>query len=149
MRVVFLEEVEGSGHVGDVKDVADGYARNYLLPRNLAAPATPANVQRAQAKAQKAARIQEKLDAEARAVAERVADKAITIRVKVGEQGRLYGSVTAAHIAEELEKLLGHPLERHIVQLEEPLRQLGTYEVPVRFTRNVQSHVQVEVAPEE
>lgn len=149
MKVVFLEDVEGSGHLGEVKDVADGYARHYLLPRNLAAVATPANIQRAQAKAQKEARLQAKRDAEAQALVEKLAGKAITIAVKAGEQGRLYGSVTAAHIADEVEKLLGQPLDRHSVVLEEPLRQLGSYQVPLRFTRNVHTQLQVEVVAEE
>ena len=149
MKVVFLEEVEGSGRIGEIKDVANGFARNYLLPRRLAAPATPADIRRAEARAEKEARRQAVLDEEAQAVAEKLAGAVIAISARVGEQGRLYGSITAADIAEEVSKLAGRQIEHRQILLAEPLKELGTHEINVKLTRNVEAPVQVEVASEE
>src|SRR5579884_2526980 len=96
MKVVFIEEVVGTAVPGEVKEVKNGFARNYLLPRGLAIPATKAALQRAEALAKKEEKRQAALDAEARRVVEQLEGKPIVIRARVGEQGRLYGSVTAA-----------------------------------------------------
>jgi len=148
VKVVFLQEVEGSGRTGEVKNVADGFARNYLLPRKLAAPASDHNVRIAQGRADVEAKHQAKLDADAAVLAERLAGHAVTLTAKAGPQGRLYGSVTARDIAEALEGPLGHVLEHRQVELEEPIRQVGVFEVPLRLSRNVKSIVQVEVVGE-
>jgi large subunit ribosomal protein L9 len=148
VKVVFLEEVEGSGRTGEVRNVANGYARNYLLPRKLAIPATDHNIRIAQARAETEAKRQAVLDADATVLAEKVAGVTITIEVKVGEQGRLYGSVTARDISEALEKPLGLLLEHRQVELQEPIRQVGLFEVPLKLSRNVRASVQVGVLGE-
>jgi large subunit ribosomal protein L9 len=148
VKVVFLEEVEGSGRIGEVRNVANGYARNYLLPRKLAVPATDHNVRVAQARAEVEAKRQAKLDADAEVLAEKLVGLSVSIEVKVGEQGRLYGSVTARDISEALEKPLGFLLEHRQVELEEPIRQVGVFDVPLRLSRNVRASVQVAVLGE-
>jgi len=148
VKVVFLEEVEGSGRIGEVRTVANGYARNYLLPRKLAVPATDHNIRIAQARVETEAKRQAVLDADATVLAEKVAGVTITIEVKVGEQGRLYGSVTARDISEALEKPLGLLLEHRQVELQEPIRQVGLFEVPLKLSRNVRVSVQVGVLGE-
>ena len=148
MKVVFLEEVEGSGRIGEVRNVADGYARNYLLPRKLAVPATDHNIRMAQARVQAEAKHQAGLDAEAAVLAEKLAGLTITIEVRAGEQGRLYGSVTTRDIVEALEKPLGLLLEHRQVELEEPIRRVGLFGVPLRLSRNVRASVQVAVLGE-
>jgi large subunit ribosomal protein L9 len=148
VKVVFLQEVEGSGHTGDVKNVANGFARNYLLPRKLAAAATDHNIRLAQARADVEAKHQAKLDADASALSERLVGHSITLTMKAGPQGRLYGSVTARDIAEALEGPLGHMLEHRQVELEEPIRQVGVFDVALRLSRNVRATVQVEVLGE-
>lgn len=148
MKVVFLQEVEGSGRTGEVKNVADGFARNYLLPRKLAAPATDHNIRIAQARAGAEAKSQAKLDADAAVLAERIVGHTVTFTAKAGPQGRLYGSVTVRDIAEALEGPLGHLLEHRQVELEEPIRQIGVFEVPVRLSRNVRATVLVEILGE-
>ena len=148
MKVVFLEEVEGSGRIGEVRNVADGYARNYLLPRKLAVPATDHNIRIAQARAQTEAKHQSKLDADAEVLAGKIAGLTITIEVRAGEQGRLYGSVTTRDIAEALEKPLGLLLEHRQVELEEPIRRVGLFDVPLRLSRNVRASVRVAVLGE-
>ena len=148
MRVVFLEEVEATARTGDVKNVADGFARNYLLPRKLAAPATDHYINIAQAKAGKEERRQEKVDEEARdRVLPKVDGKAVEIEVRVGEQGKLFGSVTARDIAEALQAVTRVELEHRQVDLKEPIRELGGHEVTIKVTRNVLATVTVNVVP--
>jgi len=148
MKVVFLEEVEGTARTGDVKNVADGFARNFLLPRKLAAPANNHYINIAQAKAGKEARKQDRLDDDARThVLGKVEGKSITIEVRVGEQGKLFGSVTARDIAEALQETTRVELEHRQVALKEPIRDLGAHEVTVKLTRNVLASVTVNVQP--
>jgi large subunit ribosomal protein L9 len=148
MKVVFLEEVEGTARTGDVKNVADGFARNYLLPRKLAAPATEHYIAIASQKATKQARRQEREDAEARErVLPLVDGRSITIEVRVGEQDKLFGSVTTRDIAEKLHEATKVELEHRQVDLKQPIREIGAHEVPVKLTRNVIATVTVNVEP--
>jgi large subunit ribosomal protein L9 len=148
MKVVFMEEVEGTARVGEIKNVADGFARNYLLPRRLAAPATEHYVSIAQARAEKEARHQAKLDEEATTyLLPKMEGAAVAIEVRVGEQGKLFGSVTARDIAESLREATGVELEHRQVDLRQPIRELGSHEVAVKLTRNVEVKVTVNVEP--
>jgi len=147
MKVVFLDEVEGTAHTGDVKNVADGFARNYLLPRSLAAPATPHYIAIAQAKVTKHARRQERLDGEARSLLPQVEGQTVRLEVRVGEQGKLFGSVTNRDIAEALQAATKIELEHRQVDLKEPIRELGAHEVTVKLTRNVHAKMTVDVVP--
>lgn len=149
MKVVFFEDVEGTAQVGEVKDVKNGFARNFLLPRSLAAPATKDNLQRANALAQKEARRQEKLDTEARKLLDRLQGYTVTLEARVGETGRLFGSITNRDIAEKLNSSTGLSIDPHTVLLPEPIRELGERAVTIKFTRNVSAEVKVEVAPDE
>ena len=148
MKVVFLEEVEGTARTGDVKNVADGFARNFLLPRKLAAPANDHYMGIAQAKASKEARKQDRLDEDARThLLGKVDGKSITIEVRIGEQGKLFGSVTARDIAESLQEATRVELDHRQVALKEPIREIGVHEVSVKLTRNVLATVTVNVEP--
>ena len=149
MKVVFIEEVPGTAVPGDVKDVRDGFARNYLLPRNLAVPATKAALQRAEALSKVEEKRQAGLDAEAQKIVEKLEGKQILIRARVGEQGRLYGSVTTADIANRLDELLGEPIDRRRILLHTPLREVGTRQIPLRLTRNVTTSVEVVIEADE
>jgi large subunit ribosomal protein L9 len=145
MKVILTTDIQGTGKAGEVKDVADGYARNYLIPRKLAVPATAGALkgvaQRKAAESQKAA----KEEAAARALAERLTAAPVVLTAKVGDQGRLYGSITSADIAEQLSKHIGQPFDRRMIQLDEPIRQLGSFEVPVRLHRSVSTKLKVDV----
>lgn len=147
MKVVFLEEVEGTARTGDVKNVADGFARNFLLPRRLAAPATDHYITIANAKATKEARKQAKLDEDAEKLLPKVDGQEFTVEVRVGEQGKLFGSVTAREIADLVIERTKIEVEHRQVDLKQPLRELGTFQVPVKLTRNVIANVSVTVAP--
>jgi large subunit ribosomal protein L9 len=149
MKVVFFEDVEGTALVGDVKDVKNGFARNFLLPRGIAGPTTKDNMQRANSLAQKETRRQEKLDAEARGTSGKLEGLEISIEARVGETGRLFGSVTNRDIAEAIKAKSGIEVDPHIVLLPEPIRDLGPRPVTVKFTRNVLVDVMVDVTPDE
>ena len=149
MKVVLREEVKGLGGVGDVKDVADGYARNYLIPRRLATPATPGALKNVEAQRASAARRQAQAEAEARALAGRLGNTTLTLKARVGGQERLYGSITAADIAAALGRELGAPFDRRKLVLEEPIRELGTHTVPVHLARDVTTTLTVRVEAEE
>jgi len=149
MKVVLQEDVKGLGAAGDVKDVADGYARNYLIPRRLAAPATAGALKNVEAQRAAAAKRQAQLDAEARALADRLAGMTLTLKARVGSQDRLYGSITSADIATALGRELGGTFDRRKLVLEEPIRELGTHTVPVHLARDVSTTVTVNVVPEE
>ncbi|MXZ46228.1 MAG: 50S ribosomal protein L9 [Chloroflexi bacterium] len=137
MKVVFLETVEGSGTRGEVKTVAAGYARNFLLPRGLAAPATPTLLMRAETLAQEEEERQRLLDEQAQELVGKLEGQRLVIPVRVGEQGRLYGSVTNGDIAEKAGEILGEEVDRRRILLPEAIRQVGVYTVPIRLSRNV------------
>ena len=149
MKIVFLEEVEGSGLVGEVKVVKNGYARNFLLPRGLAVPATKDNLQRAERLAKADAIRQDRLDTSAQGVAKKLDGAALVFEARVGQQGRLFGSVTALNIAERLSELAGESVDHRHVLLGRALRTLGTQDVRIRLTRNVIATISVEVKAED
>jgi large subunit ribosomal protein L9 len=148
MRVVFLDDVENAGRAGEIKEVKDGFARNYLLPRKLAAAANAATVQQAEAKARALAKVQEKLDEDARAVAGKLSGSPLVIVAKVGSEGRLFGSVTGSDIADELSKRGAGTVEHKQVALAQPIKEIGRYDIDVSLTRNVKVTVAVEVQGE-
>lgn len=147
MKVVFLEEVPGSGYPGDVKDVANGYARNYLLPRKLATVANKQNLDKAEKLAEAESRRQEKLDHDASGIAGKLDGQTLTFIARVGDQGRLFGSITAGDIAEEATKLAGEEVDRHKVHLGEPIKEIGPRNVKIRLTRNIEIEVIADVRP--
>lgn len=149
MKVVFVEEVEGTAHVGEIKDVKNGFARNYLLPRNLALPATKHNLQRAEKLTKADAVRQDKLDSAAQGVADTLQGAHVTLAARVGQQGRLFGSVTATDIASKLNEETGSDIEHRQVLLSQVIRTLGTQELRVRLTRNVFADVTVTVESED
>lgn len=148
MQVVLLKDVKRLGTAGEVRTVADGYARNYLIPRGLAKPATPGAVREAQAQMAVQARQAAREQAQAQMLAEELSGVTLTFKARAGETGRLYGSVTTADIAEELEKQTGKSIDRRRLVLEEPIRELGTFEVPIRLASDVAANIKVTVEAE-
>jgi large subunit ribosomal protein L9 len=149
VKVVFLETVEGSGSMGEVRTVRPGYARNYLLPLGLAAPATPEVLARAARLREVEDERQRVQDEHAQELVGKFASSPLIIAVRVGEQGRLYGSVTSADIAGKAGEILGEELDRRRVLLPEVIRSVGVYTVPVRLSRNVVPDMQVVVVDAE
>lgn len=143
MKVILLHEVQDLGKPGDVKEVANGYARNYLLPKGLVTPATPAAMQNLREHVAAEQRRTEKRRAEQQGLADRIAATSLTFAVRVGRGDRLYGSVTSQDIANALLELQGINIDRRTIQMREPIRQLGTFEVPIRVAQGVEPKVKV------
>lgn len=146
MKVILTDEIRGLGARGDIVTVKDGYARNYLLPKNLAREATAGNLKSIEQERKKwaLAAAQEK-DAAAKS-AEAVKGTKITVEKRVGEHGQLFGSVTANDIADALEAK-GHKVDKRRIELGHPIKTLGTHDVEIRLHKDVAAHIQVEVVP--
>jgi len=148
MKVILKDDVEQLGAAGDVVEVKAGFGRNYLIPRQLAVPASPAYLRSVEMiKKQKALRDQKKLKA---AQGEKTALEAISITasVQVGEEDRVFGSVTAQNIAELL-AAAGHPVDRRKIHLEDPIKELGLFTVPIRLGHEVTAEVKLWVVKKE
>jgi len=144
MEVILKEDVNKLGHRGDVVKVADGYGRNYLLPGKLAIEATSANKAVIEQMKNSAVRKSAKEKTEAEALATQMNAVELVFERKVGENDHLFGSVTSGDIAQQLEEK-GFTVDRRKISLEEPLKQIGEYHVPVKLHREVTSHVKVTV----
>jgi len=145
MRVLLTQDVKGLGQAGEVKRVADGYARNYLIPQGLAVPATEGVLKQAEIQRRAEVRRLERSEAEAEALAEVLSTVRLSFKVKVGETGRLYGSITSADIVAGLELETGKPIDKRRVELAEPIREVGTYRVPIRLSKDVMPQITVVV----
>jgi large subunit ribosomal protein L9 len=147
MKVVLLKDVKSVGKRDDIVTVSDGYARNFLFPQKLAAEATPGALKEIQRKrAAQDAREAEML-AEAKAKAAALKDKAITLEVKCGDKGRLYGSVTAAEVAEALEKQHGIKVDKRKIDIGEPIREIGERTISVWLYSGVTTPMKLDVQP--
>ncbi len=142
MKVLLLKDVYKLGHAGDVKKVADGYARNFLIPQRLATLATVSAIKQAENLRSNASIARAKLNDELSGVAEKLNGLTLTFAVKAGETGKLYGSVTSAQIAEEILRASGLEVDRRNVG-HQPLRELGEFKVPVRLTTDLIPSVKV------
>ena len=148
MEVILKEDISNLGHRGDVIKVADGYGRNYLLPRKLAMEATAANKAVIEQMKASAVRRSAKEKAEAEQLVTQLNTIALTFTRRVGENEHLFGSVTSSDIAQEL-AAKGFSIDRRKVQLDEPLKSTGEFHVPVKLHREVTAHVSVTVKGEE
>ena len=146
MKVILTEEIRGLGTRGDVVNVKEGYARNYLLPKNLAREATPGNLKSIEQERKKWALLgqQEKITAEKAATT--VQGMKITVQKRVGENGQLFGSVTANEIADGL-MAKGVEVDKRRIELTHPIKNLGVHDVEVRLHRDVMAQIQVDVIP--
>jgi len=148
MKVVLRKDVPTLGKAGEIKEVADGYARNFLIPRSLAALATKTEMENVAAHNAAAARTLARTDAENRALATQIEGTPLTIQARTGEQGRLYGSITSGDIAEALGKALSRPIDKREIELDEPLRQLGVHKAKVHVARGITATLTVTVEAE-
>ena len=145
MKVIFIQDVKGTAKKGDTKNVADGYARNLLIPKGLAVEATPENLNLLNG--QKAS-AQHKIDVEkaaAQAAREQLHDKKVVIKAKAGTGGRLFGSVTAAQVAQAIEQQFGAKIDKKKVSLKSEIKAFGTYSAEIRLYTGIAATVTVEV----
>jgi len=147
MKIILMEDVPTLGRRGEVREVATGYARNFLLPRKLAVLATPENLQNRERLERQRARTEARARDEAQAAAARIAGLSLRVATRASEDGRLYGSVSAQDVVEFLERQ-GIPVEKRRVLLEEPIKALGEYRVPVRLHPEVTAELPVSVVRE-
>ncbi|HLR08671.1 MAG TPA: 50S ribosomal protein L9 [Bacillota bacterium] len=145
MKVIFLKDVKGKGKKGEVKDVADGYARNYLFKNNLAEEATPGNLKALEARKRKEAERKQKEKEEAVQLKNKLAEITVEIKAKAGENGQLFGSITSKHIADTLNKTYGYKIDKRKIELDQPIRALGYTNVPVKLHPDVKGTVRVHV----
>lgn len=148
MKVILTETVHGLGGRGDVVNVKNGYARNYLLPKQLAKEATPGNLKVVEQQKIKWAELEKAELAEAKSAAERIENARVTIEKRVGDAGTLYGSVTTAEIAEELDKQ-GIEIDKRRIEMPEAIKTVGEHELNVKVHREVEAKLMVEVVPTE
>jgi len=147
MKILLLKDVDNVGYAGDVKNVANGYGRNYLIPQQLAVLATPGALKQAETirKTAEKRRAQEKADAEA--IANQVGGLKLLFERRAGETGKLYGSVTSADITEAIQKKTGIDIDKRKVALPEPIRNLGDQQVTIKLMIDVATDISVEVVP--
>jgi large subunit ribosomal protein L9 len=149
MKVIFLRDVTGIGQTGQIKEVADGYARNYLLPKGLAKPATEGSLRQIEEEKALAERRYQRELAAAQTLAERLNNATLRFRAKVGEQDILFGTITSADIAEEIQAKLGVEVDRRKIDVGEPIRRPGIYSIPIRLIGDLEPRVNVVVEREE
>ena len=142
MEVILRQAVENLGKPGDVVKVSNGYARNFLLPRGVAFEATPGNLKRIAQEKERLEAAENERRAAAQTLAERLEQVSLTFSARVGEEGKLFGSVTPADIAHQLEAQ-GFQIEKRQIDLHEPLRTLGVFRVPVRLHAEVKPEIKV------
>lgn len=143
MKIVLLQDIPGKGKAGEIKEVSIGYAKNFLLPRGLALLATPAVIKQVQSKLEKE-RLQESMDREKLVeLARQIEGKEIRLQARKGAGERLFGSITAADIAEELSRATGLVIDKKKIDLETPLRRVGSYQVGVKLASDLRPLITV------
>jgi large subunit ribosomal protein L9 len=147
MKVILTQDMDSLGLAGEIVDVARGYARNYLIPKKIALDATEDNIKRTETQRKTIEVKRVKLKEDAQKIKERLAEVMISIAQKVGEEDKLYGSVTSMHIADELEKQ-GITIDRRKIMMDKPIKSLGEFSVPIKLHPQVTASIKVTVVPE-
>ncbi|MEO3945754.1 50S ribosomal protein L9 [Gorillibacterium sp. CAU 1737] len=148
MKVIFLKDVKGQGKKGEVKEVSEGYAKNFLFKQGTAKPATDGNIKTLDLQKQAEVKKKEREKDDAKALAARLGELSLTFKHKVGEGGRLFGSITTKQIAEELEKVHKITIDKRKMVLDDPIRTLGTTDIPVKLYPEVTGTLKVHVTEE-
>jgi large subunit ribosomal protein L9 len=149
MKVVFLEDVPRVAKAGEIKEVADGYGRNFLIPQKLALLVSPSALNTLETQTKIRARSQTQIEEEETELARQLEGKEITLKAKAGAQEHLHGSITSADIASELQNAAGLVIDKRKIELDEPIRQLGSYEVAIRLAKDMIPKIKVIVIEEE
>jgi len=147
MKVIFLKDAP-KGKRGEVKEVADGYARNFLFPKGLALPATPSAIKAAKVLSDEKAESQARQREELGRIAQELEGKELHFKAKAGAKGRLHGAITTASIADELSRLTGFEIDKKKVELEEPLHHVGSYDVMINLGTGTEAKIKVVIEEE-
>ena len=148
MKVILNQEIKALGKRGEVKEVSDGYGRNYLLPKGLAIEATSGNLKVLNDKKESAARKEEMEQAEAETLAKKLAGCKVTFKVKTGEGGRLFGSITAKDVADQIKKEHGFDLDKRKLAIDDSTKNLGDYPVKIHLYKGISTEITVKVIGE-
>jgi large subunit ribosomal protein L9 len=148
MRVILSKDVKDLGKAGSLVDVSEGYARNFLFPRKLAAEATPAAMKQWEEQKKAEQRREERLLAEAQTLAKELEQAKVVMTAKAGEGGKLYGTITTKEIAAAIQKQTQHPVDKRKIDLDEPIRTLGTHQIDVKLHPQVHAKMRVQVQEE-
>ncbi len=149
MKVVFRRDVPSVGKAGEVKEVADGYGRNFLIPRGFAVAATKTELANVEARKAADERHRAHLDEERLALAQRIEAEPLVMQARAGARGRLHGSITSADVADALSQALGQTIDKHDVELAEPIKTLGAHSAGIRVAARVAAKLQLVVEAEE
>lgn len=145
MKVILLQDIKGTGKKGELHEVSDGYARNYLLPRKMVMPATEHAVGELKAKQAAVAHREEQERQQAQQLAEKIEGMTVLVRAKAGSTGRLFGSVTTKEIAEAMAEQLGSEIDRKKLSLSEEIKTFGEYEAQIKLYAGISATVKIEV----
>lgn len=148
MKIVLMKDVPNLGKAGEIKEVADGYGRNYLLPKGFAALATKGLIKQAQERAEAQRKRDVKNRSDSEQLAQRINGQTLRFTVRVGELDRLYGSITNVDVAEKLKQQLGIEVDRRKIELGDPIKRAGVYSVPVRLAADIEPRLNVVVEGE-
>ncbi len=148
MKVVFLKDVSSKGRQGEIKEVADGYARNYLLPRGLAIQATKAAIAVAKDKAQGEERRQARNVEEMTELAGRLSGIELNFKAKAGGKERIHGSITSSDIAKQIAQKIDVEIDKKKIELDEPLRNLGSHDVTINLAKDIEAKIKVTIEEE-
>lgn len=143
MKVILNEDVKSVGKKGELVDVSDGYARNFILKKKLGVEATPKNMNDLKLKKQNEEKVAAETLAEAKAFAEEIKTKSVEVSIKAGQDGRTFGSVSSKEIATAAKEQLGYDLDKKKMQIKEPIKNIGTYMVPIRLHAKVTAELKV------
>ncbi len=149
MKVIFLEDVRNVAKIGETKEVADGYGRNYLIPQKLAVLAGSHAYTMVEAKLKIKARQQAQIEADMLELSKQIEGREIILKAKTGESERLYGSITSSDIADGMKNSIGLDIDKRKIELEESIRQLGSYDITIRLTKDITPKIKVTVVAEE
>jgi large subunit ribosomal protein L9 len=149
MKVIFIEDVPNVAKAGEIKDVADGYGKNFLIPKGLAAAATSQSVNEAKRQMEKGAKRRAETEAELRQLAADIDGKEVVVTAKTGGKEKLYGSVTSEDISAGLEKSFAVIVDRRKIEIADPIRQVGTYDVAIRLATDIVPTIKVTVKEQE
>lgn len=149
MKIVLLEDVPGKGKAGEIKEVSKGYAKNFLLPRGLALVATPTVIKQVESRLERE-KLEGSIDREKLVeLAQQIEGREIRFKARMGAGERLFGSITAADVAEELSRAIGSVIDKRKIDIEKPFRQTGSYEVAVKLAGDIKPKITVVIEEEE
>jgi large subunit ribosomal protein L9 len=149
MKVILLRDVAGIGRAGEIAEVSDGYARNYLIPKGLAAIASEGAIRQAKEQQMVAERRHQREVVEAQSLAERLNNMTVQFQAKVGEQDLLFGTITSSDIADAIQEKTGLEVDRRKIEIGDPIRRPGIYSIPIRLMADLEPRINVVVEREE